>query len=182
MTLVVEDGSCVASANAFVSRDALITFAADYYPSNIPAYDETTDGAILRASSWLSTYPDWDGTMACGRGLQGLAWPRSGVVDCNGDTIPNDEVPVEVQQATFLAALAEIASPGVLTPTVTPGKQVKRVKVDVIEQEFMTPVDQGDGGVDPTKMLRPVLTAIQDLLKCLAALPDGANTPWPWVA
>ena len=120
--------------------------------------------------------------MACGRGLQGLAWPRSGVVDCNGDTIPDDEVPVEVQQATFLAALAEYALPGVLTPTVTPGKQVKRVKVDVIEQEFMTPVDQGDTDTDPAKTLRPVLTAIRDLLKCIAALPDADNTPWPWVA
>ena len=182
MALILETGACVANANAFVSRAALIAFATDYYPSAIPADDTTTDAGILRASSWLSSYPEWDGAMSCGRGLQGLAWPRSGVTDCNGDAIPDDEIPFEVEQATFLASLAEIASPGILTPTVTPGEQVKRVKVDVIEQEFMTPVEQGDDSSDPSKTLRPVLTAVRDLLKCLGTLPDDSATPWPWVA
>lgn len=183
MALIPEDGSCVATANAFVTRADLIAYATDYYPDAIPADDTDTDAAIMRASSWLSTFPEWDGTMACGRDLQGLAWPRSGVTDCNGDSIPDDEVPVEVQQATYIAALAEISTPGILTPTITPGKQVKRVKVDVIEEEYMTPQEQGvNGSADPIETLRPVLTSVSDLLKCLATLPDGTTIPWPWVA
>jgi len=183
MALIVEDGTCVANANAFVTRDELISYAADYYPATVVGYDETTDSAILRASRWLSTFPDWDGAMACGRGLQGLAWPRSGVTDCNGDSIPDDEIPVEVKQAAYLAALAELSTPGILSPIVTPGQQVKRVKVDVIEQEFMTPKDQGAlNPQNPVATLRPVLTAIADLLKCMSAFPDGMNVPWPWVA
>jgi hypothetical protein len=182
MALVHETGSCVPTANAFVTRQMLIDYATDYYPDVTVGNDLATDGAIMRASAWLSSFPDWDGVMTCGRGLQGLAWPRSGVTDCNGDAIPDDEVPAEVEQATYLAALAELSSPGVLTPTITPGEQVKRVKVDVIEQEFMTPKEQGvSGSPDPLETLRPMLTAVADLLKCIAALPDGTDTPWPWV-
>lgn len=181
--LVVETGSCVPTANAFVLRAALIAYATAYYPDLTVPDDTDTDAAILRSSSWLSSFPEWDGAMKCGRGLQGLAWPRTGVTDCNGDSVPDDEVPVEVQNATYLAALAELSSPGILTPVITPGKQTKRVKVDVIEEEYMTPQEQGvTGSADPLETLRPVLTSIMDLLKCMGTFPDGTNTPWPWVA
>ena len=183
MALVVETGSCVPTANAFVIRADLIAYGVDYYPDVTIADDETTDAAIMRASAWLSSFPEWDGTMKCGRGLQGLAFPRTGVTDCNGDPVPDDEIPVELEQATYLASIAEITTPGVLTPTIIPGKQRKRVKVDVIEEEYMTPQDQGvKGSADPTETLRPVLTAVNDLLKCMATLPDGKSVPWPWVA
>ena len=183
MPLTVEDGTCVAAANAFVTRAELITYAGDFYPGTTVPDDETTDAAIMRGSQWLSAFPHWDGSQTCGRGNQGLAWPRTGVTDCNGDSIPDYEVPAEVKQATYLAALAELENPGVLSPTITPGEQVRRVKVDVIEQEFMTPAQQGmTGKTDPVTALRPVLTAVGDLLKCIAVLPDGDTTPWPWVA
>jgi hypothetical protein len=183
MSLVVETGSCVANANALVTRAALLAYAADYHPSVTVGDDTTTDAAIMRASSWLSTFPEWDGTMTCGRGLQGQAWPRTGVTDCEGSAVADDEVPVEVEQATFVASLAELTSPGVLTPVITPGKQKKSVKVDVIQEVYMTPVEQGvTGSVDPVEALRPVLTLVTDLIKCMATLPDGKTVPWPWVA
>ena len=182
MGLVVETGSCVANANAFVTRAALIAFAVDFYPDTTVGDDTTTDGAILRGSLWLSSFPEWDGEMTCGRGLQGLAWPRSGVEDCNGDDIPDNEVPLEVQHATYIAALAELESPGILSPVITTGKQKKSVKVDVIAEAYMTPVEQGLTSVDPVAALRPVLTTVSDLLRCIAVLPDGKNVPWPWVA
>lgn len=182
MGLIVEDGSCVPDANGFVSRQDLIDYAGDFYPATVVPDDETTDGAIMRSSLWVSSYPEWDGSMTCGRGNQGLAWPRSGVEDCNGDSIPSDEIPVEIQQATNIAALAELAAPGVLSPVIVPGKQKKSVKVDVIAESYMTPNEQGLTGVDPVAALRPVLTAVSDLLRCLGTLPDGKNVPWPWVA
>jgi len=183
MAIVVETGACVPTANAFVTRAELIAYAADFYPSVTVEDDETTDGGIMRASLWLSSYPEWDGSQTCGRGLQGLAWPRSGVTDCNDDTVPSDEVPIEVKQSTYVAAMAEIVSPGVLSPTITPGKQKKSVKVDVIAESYMTPVDQGvTGSVNPIETLRPVLTTVYDLLRCMATVPDGRTVPWPWVA
>ena len=183
MPLIVEDGSCVPTADAFASRAGLISFAAKYYPSVTVGDNDTTDSAIRRASSWLSSYPDWDGAMKCGRGLQGLAWPRTGVTDCNGDAVPDDEVPIEVEQSNYIASLAELEEPGVLTPAIIPGEQTKRVKVDVIAEEYMTPKDQGvSGSLDPTETLRPVLTAINDLLKCMGTIPSGSDASWPWVA
>jgi len=183
MALIVETGSCVPTSNALVSRAALIAYAADYLPATVVGDDITTDGAIMRASSWLSSFPIWNGEMTCGRGLQGQAWPRTGVTDCNGDAILDDEVPIEVEHATFVASLAELTSPGILSPTITPGQQRKSVKVDVIQEVFMTPVEQGvKGSVDPVETMRPVLTLVGDLLRCVATLPDGTNIPWPWVA
>jgi hypothetical protein len=183
MSLIVETGSCVPTANAFVTRAGLIAYAADYYPAVTVADNTDTDAAIMRATSWLSTFPIWDGAMKCGRGLQGQAFPRTGVTDCDGEAVPDDEVPVELEHSTYIASLAEISSPGVLTPTITPGKQKKSVKVDVIGETYMTPVEQGvKGSANPIETLRPVLTAINDLLRCMATLPDGKTVPWPWVA
>ncbi len=178
MALIVEDGSCVANANAFVTRQELLDYASDYYPDTCVQDTSDTDAAIMRASSWLSTFPIWDGAMTCGRGLQGLAWPRTGVTDCNGDAVPSDEVPIEVKRATYLAAMAEITTPNFLIPTITPGKQVKREKVDVIEVEYQV----ADTYDDPLETLRPMLTGVLDDLNCMATFPDGNETPWPWVA
>ena len=183
MALIVETGLCVPTANALVTRAELIAYAADYHPNTTVADDTTTDGAILRASTWLSSYPEWDGSQTCGRGLQGLAWPRTGVTDCNDDAVPTDEVPTEVKQSTYVAAMAELVSPGILAPTITPGKQKKSVKVDVIAEVYMTPEEQGvTRAVNPVETLRPVLTTVNDLIRCMASVPDGTTTPWPWVA
>lgn len=176
MALVVEDGTCIAGANALVSRADFLAFAADYYPGQTFTDDATTDAAILRTSAWLSSFPEWKGKAKCGRGLQGTAFPRTGMTDCAGEPIPDDAVPVEVQHATFMGTIAEYAVPGVLTPTITPGERRKRVKVDVIEVEY------ADTDGDPTTALRPVLTTVTDLLRCLATFPGGKAVPWPWVA
>jgi hypothetical protein len=45
-------------------------------------------------------------------------------------------VPVEVEQATYEAALRELASPGFFTPDYTPGKNKKSVRVDSIAVEY----------------------------------------------
>ena len=184
MALVLEDGSCVPTANAWITRAFLISFAADYYPATTVPDDETTDGAILRATAWLSSFPNWDGKLACGRGEQGTSMPRTGMIDCNGDAVASNSIPSEAVHACCIASLAELSDPGILSPTITPGEQAKKEKVDVIEVEYMTPKDQGaiDGTTDPAQTLRPVLTLVSDLLKCLASFPNGKNTPWPFVA
>ena len=177
--MIVETGAGIPTANALVTLVEFDTYLTDYGISATGTDDEKT-AAIVRASLWVSTYPDWTGDMTYGRGLQGLAIPRSGMTDCNGDTVPSDEVPTEAKQAIYIAAAAELTTPGVLTPTITPGKQQKRVKVDVIEIENMTPADQGKSRVDPVMALRPVLTQIEDLLRCLASF-RRTSTPWPQV-
>jgi hypothetical protein len=183
MPLIVENGTCVAGANAFVSRAEFIAFAALYYTATTVPDTTETDGAIARASLWLSTFPIWNGVRTCDCGSL-LAWPRTGTTDCSGCSIDSDVVPEAIKQATYIAAMFELATPGALTPSITPGQQAKREKVDVIEVEYMTASDQGvnTGRYDPVTALRPVLTQVQDLLKCLAVFKGGPATPWPWVA
>jgi len=174
MALVTETGAGIPTANALITLVEFDAYLTDY-GSAATGTDDEKNAAIIRASLWLSTFPNWNGAMTYGRGLQGLALPRSGMTDCNGDTVPSDEVPTEVKRATYIAAAAELTTTGVLTPTITPGTQQKRVKVDVIEVEY---VDQAK--VDPVTALRPVLTQIEDLLRCLASLRRN-NVPWPQV-
>ncbi|RMC64775.1 hypothetical protein CN200_29125 [Sinorhizobium meliloti] len=95
-----------------------------------------------------------------------------GAVDhCADQPIPETETPVEIETATYALALAELLSPRSSTPTLTLGKSVKRQKVGSIEREFFSPKE----GVPITiESLRPVLTAVEDALRCLLT-PDTSK-------
>lgn len=179
MALIVEDGSCVANADSFID-----VANADTHFTNYGGYwtGDTADkeAALRRAALWLSTYIRWHGTKACNDNM--MAFPRTGVNDCDGNAIADDVVPQQVIFAQLAAASLELQTPGALTPSITPGQQTKRVKVDVIEEEYMTPKDQGvpDGTYDPISSGRQVLTQINDLLRCMASVP-GRQVPWPKV-
>lgn len=72
-----------------------------------------------------------------GRWVSPLAWPRKGARDfCAEEDIPDTETPQAVINAAYELALAELVRPASTTPTVTPGRVVKRQKVDTIEREF----------------------------------------------
>lgn len=183
MPLVVEDGSCVATANAFVTRSEFTDWAEDYRPDlDVGSWSgDDIDAAIQRASSWISTFPNWDGSRKCGRS-QGLAWPRTGVTDCDGNTVPDDEVPDEVKFATYAAAIFEYQNVNALTPNSTPGEQVKSVTVDVISQTFMTPQEQGIDDQDPLDAIRPMVAQVKDYLRCMASFPnESQKVPYPFV-
>ncbi|MEJ7685630.1 MAG: DnaT-like ssDNA-binding protein [Variovorax sp.] len=125
------------------------------------------DAALLRASiyvdsvgrkqlkngTWVTMFP---GSKAGGR-AQLLDWPRTGAVDYEGNTIGDAEVPIEVRQATYEAALRELVTPGSLTPDYVPSEQVKREKAGPWEEEYFAPAD----GTIPN---RPIVTVILDLL------------------
>ncbi|WP_411756376.1 DnaT-like ssDNA-binding protein [Sinorhizobium meliloti] len=79
--------------------------------------------------------------------------------------------PPSIETATYALALAELLSPRSSTPTLTLGKSVKRQKVGSIEREFFSPKK----GVPITiESLRPVLTAVEDALRCLLT-PDTSK-------
>lgn len=88
------------------------------------------------------------------------AWPRIGAVyDLGGgvvDPIGNDEIPVEVAQATYEAVLQELISPGSLQPVVAPNRTIKKVKVEgAVDVEFAN-TDNYDQV--------PVLTSVEGIL------------------
>lgn len=116
--------------------------------------------ALTRASQYIDNRYSgkWLGTRTDGR-TQPLAWPRTDAEDVEGNEIPDDEVPVEVEHATYEAALRELASPGSLSPdySSTSSQQVKRKRVDVIEIEYSENTQTAGN-------IRPIISVIDELL------------------
>jgi len=113
--------------------------------------------ALLRASEYIdyhfrSSFPGYK----TGLRTQTREWPRAWAFDIEHNSIDDDEVPIEVERATYEAALRELATPGSLLPDVTPRDQVKREKVGPIEVEYNTPPTAGAS--------MPILTIVRGIL------------------
>ncbi len=128
--------------------------------------DAQRTAALVRASGALdgiygSRFPGYK----TGGRVQSLAWPRTGARDaCANEDIPDDEIPVQVENAAYELALAELVRPGSSSPTVTPGRVVKRQKVEGIEREFFS---ASEGAAMSPDAMRPVLMAVEDALRCI---------------
>jgi hypothetical protein len=137
--------------------------------------DEARTGALIRATDyidgryrvllasgrWSSMFP---GVRTAGRG-QPNEWPRTGASDYDGDPIQPDEIPEEVERATYEAALRELASPGSLSPDFISSEAVTREKVGPIE---VTYADAAVAGQLPN---RPVIPVIDEILAPLLRTP-----------
>lgn len=88
---------------------------------------------------------------------QERAWPRTGA-KAYGQTIPDDVIPVAVEQASYAAAHQESIKPGSLTISATAAGAVKRKKVGPLEKEFF----EGSGDVIADGTLK--LSAVEGLL------------------
>lgn len=116
------------------------------------------DGRYRRMTAggcWVSMFR---GARTDGR-AQDLEWPRTGATDSEGNEIPDDEVPTEVEHATYEAALRELADPGSLSPEFVASQQVTREKVGPVEVAYS---DTSASGYMPPN--RPVVPAIDDIL------------------
>jgi len=136
--------------------------------------DSQRTAALVRASAALDGIygPRFPGHKAGGR-TQALAWPRTGAFDrCAGEDIPDDEIPQAVVSAAYELALAELQAPGSSSPTITPGRLVKRQKVEGIEREFFGPSEGVSGSADA---MRPVLMAVEDALRCILVPASGGS-------
>ncbi|MCC4588757.1 hypothetical protein LL962_16890 [Xanthomonas sp. NCPPB 1067] len=117
---------------------------------------------VLQLSGrWESMFP---GTRTAGRG-QEHEWPRTGAVDYDGNVIAVDEVPSEVERATYEAALRELARPGSLSPDFVASEAVTREKVGPIEVTYT------DSGASGQPANRPLVPAIDEILAPLLRMP-----------
>lgn len=131
--------------------------------------DAAKQAALIRASAYIDGKYQFQN--ACGRWeslfsgsktgarAQPLQWPRTGATDNEGNSIPVDEVPIEIEQATYEAALREIVTPGSLSPDYVATGAIKRQKVDVLEIEYQAAATTP--GTVPT---RPVITVVDELV------------------
>lgn len=167
MALVIEDGAGKADAESYASIADIAAYAtARGLTFAITGGTNATDAetAARRATTWLdATYRGgFTGRKKNGRD-QRLEWPRYDAHDnqCPVEFIADDEIPREIIDACCEAAIREKASPGALSPDVTPGTVKKRVRVEgAVEVEYAA-------GTTPAQAQRPIATVIDDILSSL---------------
>ena len=108
---------------------------------------------MLRTGKWVSMFR---GSRTEGRS-QDHEWPRLGATDAEGNAIDDDVVPIEVEYATYEAALRELVTPGSLSPDFVPNTQVTKEKVGPIELSY---ADGSGTGSTPNRPIVPVIDEI----------------------
>jgi len=134
MAFIVEDGTGVAGATSYASEDDFDTYVED---RNYTVTVGDTETALVRATQVLdATYRKrYPGARTNGRD-QSLEWPRTGATDDASNTIADDEIPVEIIDATCELALRELASPGSTMPDIDRGGQPRRLRAGSVEIEY----------------------------------------------
>ncbi|MBB3452300.1 hypothetical protein FHT86_000556 [Rhizobium sp. BK313] len=91
---------------------------------------------------------------------QVLSWPRKAAVTANGESIPEDVVPLPITYAAYEAAAVELAESGSLSPVVIAAQAVRREKVGPLETEYVV----AGSPADIIAAVRPVMTILDGLL------------------
>jgi len=133
MSIIVEDGSGLSTAESYIS----VADASTYFSNRgvttwaSIASDALREAALRKATDYMTaTYRNrWEGFRYTED--QALDWPREGVVR-DSWAVGYDEVPIEVQRACAEFALK--AASAELQEDLTRG--VVREKIDVIEIEY----------------------------------------------
>jgi hypothetical protein len=120
MAIVVEDGTGVDGAESYVTVAEFKAYAIANGLSGHDASDTDIEAALRRATRYIDNYyrPRWPGSRTYGRD-QDLAWPRTDVLDGEGEEIPDDEIPDELKTAVYSVTSREIAAPGGMMPDIT---------------------------------------------------------------
>lgn len=108
----------------------------------------------LKSGRWVSEFP---GVRTAGRD-QDREWPRTGAKDYEGEPIPADVVPQEVEYASYEAALIDGENPGSLSPAFVWSELVTREKVGPIEVAYAAPPNM-DGTLN-----RPIYPKIDEII------------------
>lgn len=130
MTLIVEDGSIVAGANSYVTRQEVQDYA-DLRGIDYPCGTELDQNIIL-ANDYLQS--------RCYQGeqvdpsTQPLLWPRKYVYIYNQE-VASDSIPQQLKNAQIELALAQ-TNTDVMNNGVDRGDNIKRKKTDVLEVEY----------------------------------------------
>lgn len=169
MTMIVEDGTGLTNSNSYAS----LSEAEDYL---------TIKGAF--GESWFELgsseqefYLQWSSRLLDQRANfvgskyvqeSALRWPRQGAVDRDGISLPYDEIPVRIKDATIEIAyhlLSKGLDPSGQPTTDSSGK-IKKIKADVVEIEY-----ESVKAVSEVAMYFPF--GINQLLSPIGSIPSG---------
>lgn len=122
MALVVENGTVVTGANAYVD----VAFADAYHSERCQTKwagpTSKKEASIILATEWLDLtfHNQWLGQKVendpGGGTVQPLDWPREAVFDEEEQLLPTAPLPIELRRATAEVALVALATPTVLYP------------------------------------------------------------------
>lgn len=103
MSHIVERGECLSNATSLASVTDYHGFLdLNFIKHDCVPEDPDIEKALNTASRMLSEQLTWKGCQSTRR--QYLAFPRSGMTDCDGCCIPSCEIPTGVIEATIILA------------------------------------------------------------------------------
>jgi len=153
MSIVVEDGTGLETANSYISLTDANTYHSDRANTSWAAATEAArNAALIKAAQWLDgRYRDrWRGYRKTDD--QTLDWPRYNAYDSDGYAVDSDAAPARITYAQAEAALAIIDGTD-LNPSLDRGGKIRREQVGPISTEYF------DGAP-----ARVVLTTVSDLV------------------
>ena len=134
--------------------------------------EDAREAARVRASMYLDVLyaPRFPGTKTGGAD-QIDQWPRTGATYIDGTPIASDEVPREMEWATYEAMAREQATPGSLAPDVAWDKKKVLTEVKGIKWEVIKPAEDAN----PLQGYLPVFPIIEGLLYPILTGPPSAS-------
>lgn len=150
-TIVLEDGSGVATANSYQT----VQDFKDYFDCIGVEYDATDaeiTTSLIAAAKLLEYCYTYYGEISFPDTPQALLWPRTGLCDRRGLVIAANTIPVEIKEAQNELARSNLQARLAFSDNPTNQGAVKRNKLDVLEQEFFSPGSEVDVTVSKTVM------------------------------
>ncbi len=133
MTLIVEDGTGLATAQSYVSLVEANTYHQLYASAAWNADDYQKEVALRRATQYLDASYEWHGRKRNRK--QALGWPRCWAEDTVEDLcIDTDVIPSKVKDATCVLALSALT--GALLTPIESDSRVIRERIGEIEVEY----------------------------------------------
>jgi hypothetical protein len=167
INFTVEDGTGAASATSYVS----LADADDLAMLNIHSADawlilpvDQKQNLLMYCSRVLDSRTAWTGTR--GTATQGLDWPRTGVVDRNGNNIATNIVPYAVKWAVTELAKWSLSQDKLSNST--PENAISELRVDTITLKF------ADASTSASAQFR-IPDLISDILNGLGSVRNSAN-------
>jgi hypothetical protein len=177
--VVVEDGTIVAGANSYISRnDAGVYHANRNNTEWFEALPVAQDAALIKATDWLvqKYRKRWKGVKV--NTTQTLDWPRAGVQVDDGElikpsflfdnlafTIPEDEVPDDVKNAQAELALRVITTSDGINPDLDALGNIKRLKLKAGSVEKETEYFASSGSESAVGREQPIFSAVEDIIR-----------------
>jgi|15BtaG_2_1085339.scaffolds.fasta_scaffold03962_6 hypothetical protein len=165
MAITVEDGTGLAAADSYLSVADADTYHTKHGASTdwSGASTATKEEALRIATQYLDVVYSrrWIGVRQVE--TQSLAWPRWQVVDYDGFTIGDDEVPSQLEDATAELAVRHITETGGLLPDIASPGTIQSERTG-IGRGAVTTSKTFVGGKSQIKQFRKVELLLRDLL------------------